>query len=167
MLAPPGDEPGAQAEDLDPSSLERERLTRSLLAELQRLTGLESTYLTRVDWSEALQHITHARNTGTIDIPEGLAVDWSETVCRQALEQGVTYTDDVPSTFPDSNAGKDLGLQTYLSVPLVNSEGDIKGTLCGASSKPVRLGPEATQVMERFGQIITQSLAVTSERQHA
>jgi predicted signal transduction protein with EAL and GGDEF domain len=167
VLAPPGDEPGAQAEDLDPSSLERERLTRSLLAELQRLTGLESTYLTRIDWSEALQHITHARNTGTIDIPEGLAVDWSETVCRQALEQGVTYTDDVPSTFPDSNAGKDLGLQTYLSVPLVNSEGGIEGTLCGASSKPVRLGPEATQVMERFGQIITQSLAVTSERQEA
>ncbi len=132
----------------------RERQIRNLLAELARLTGLESTYLTRIDVSEALQRITHARNTGLIDIPEGLAVDWSDTVCRRALEQGVAYTDDVPATFPDSEAAAALGLQTYVSVPLVRSDGVIDGTLCGASVHRVPLSPEALKVMERFAGII-------------
>lgn len=159
-LSPAADQPLAlDAFDFEPSPANQERLTRTLLAELQRVTGLETTYLTRIDWQDALQHITHARNTGTIDIPEGLTVDWSNTVCRRALEQGITYTDDVRSTFPDSPAGEELGLQTYLSVPLIDGNGDIQGTLCGASSKRVSLSPEAIQVMERFGQIITQGVA--------
>lgn len=141
------------------SSVQRERLIRNLLAELQRLTGLESTYLTRIDWNDALQHITHARNAGGIDIAEGLAVDWADTVCRRALEQGVTYTDDVASTFPDSEAARALGLQTYVSVPLHNSAGGIQGTLCGASSKPVELAPETVTVMERFAELITGGVA--------
>lgn len=145
--------------DFESSAAKHERLTRNLLAEIQRLTGLETTYLTRIDWDAALQHITHARNTGTLNIPEGLAVDWSDTVCRRALEQGVTYTHDVPATFPDSQAALELGLQTYLSVPLVDNSGDVQGTLCAASSKRVQLGPEAISVMERFAQIISQGVA--------
>jgi EAL domain-containing protein (putative c-di-GMP-specific phosphodiesterase class I) len=150
LLAPPESAPAAR---LAPAA-GGERLVRSLLAELQRVTGLESTYLTRIDLARGLQRITHARNAGLIEIPEGLDIDWSDTVCRRALEQNVRYTDDVPSTFPDAEAGKDLGLQTYLSVPVLNAEGQIEGTLCGASSQAVRLGPEALRIMERFAQIM-------------
>jgi predicted signal transduction protein with EAL and GGDEF domain len=166
-LSPAADQPvAADAFDFEPSPANHERLTRTLLAELQRVTGLETTYLTRIDWDDTLQHITHARNTGTIDIPEGLTVDWSNTLCRQALEEGITYTDDVRTTFADSQAAEELGLQTYLSVPLVDDDGAIQGTLCGASSKRVSLGPEAIQVMERFGEIITQGIGVTREPQN-
>lgn len=150
--------------DAEASSAERERRIRSLLAELQRLTGLESTYLTSIDWDNAFQNITHARNAGTIDIPEGLTVDWSDTLCRRALVQGVTYTDDVAATFPDSSAGKDLGLQTYVSVPLLNGDGGIEGTLCGASSRRLALGSDAVQVMERFAQIISSGINDVSHR---
>jgi len=143
--------------DLAPrtSSPERDRQIRNLLGELQRVTGLESVYLTRIDWNDALQHVTHAHNAGGMDIPEGLTVDWGDTICRRALEQGVTYTDEVPATFPDSCAGQDLGLQTYVSVPLHDSTGDLTGTLCGASHTSVPLGPETIRVMERFAQIIS------------
>jgi predicted signal transduction protein with EAL and GGDEF domain len=168
VLAPPGgDSAGAVGLDGQESSRKRERLIRNLLAELERLTGLESTYLTRIDWDDALQHITHARNAGGIEIPEGLTVDWSDTVCRRALEQGVTYTQDVPSAFPDSSAAADLGLQTYVSVPVVNRDGDIEGTLCGASSRCVPLGPETIQVMERFAQIITGGVGTRGFKQGA
>ncbi len=43
-----------------------------------------------------------------------------------------------------------LGLQTYVTVPLVNADGDLEGTLCGASRNRVALGPETLRVMERF-----------------
>jgi EAL domain-containing protein (putative c-di-GMP-specific phosphodiesterase class I) len=162
-LSPAADQPlAADAFDFAPSPDNRERLTRTLLAELQRVTGLETTYLTRIDWHDALQHITHARNTGTIDIPEGLSLDWDNTVCRRALEQGVTYTDDVRTSFPDTQAAEALGLHTYLSVPLLDGHGDVQGTLCGASSKQLSLGPEAIQVIRRFGQIITQQAPAMS-----
>lgn len=145
--------------NLEPGEPKRERLTRNLLAELQRLTVLETTYVTRVDWGDALQQVTHARNTGTLDISEGLSVNWSDTLCRQALEQGVNYTDDVLATFPRSDAAEALGIRTYVSVPLISSTGRIEGTLCGASTERIRLGPEAVQVMERFAHIITQGVA--------
>lgn len=160
-LTPPANEREALPDvDLESATLTRERLTRNLLAELERVTGLESTYLTRIDWDEAVQTITHARNTGTIEVPEGLTVNWSDTVCRRALEQGVAYTDDVPASFPDSQAGEDLGLQTYLSVPVVDERGEITGTLCGASTRRIQLGPDAIRIMERFAHLLTRGVGV-------
>lgn len=155
-----GDEPAvADSEHARQSAGRQERLIRTLLGELQRVTGLETTYLTTIDWDEEMQHITHARNTGTIEIPEGLAVEWSSTVCRRALERGVPYTDDLPATFPDVPAGRELGLKTYISVPLLDGGGALQGTLCGASSKRVSLGPEALRVMDRFARLITRGMA--------
>jgi diguanylate cyclase len=87
-------------------------------------------------------------------IPEGLSVDWSDTVCRRALERGVSFTDDVPTMFADSDAAAELGLQTYISVPLRDDEGAVAGTLCGASTRPVALGDEALAVMTRFAELI-------------
>lgn len=154
-IAPPDDDLVARVElDLEALSFKRQRLIDNLLAELQRLTGLESVYLTRIDWNAALQHVTHARNAGTLNIAEGLVVDWGDTICRRALDQGVVYTGDVPSTFADSSAGKDLGLQTYVGVPLYNSTGHIEGTLCGASSVHLPLVPEAVEVMTHFAEMI-------------
>ena len=140
-----------------PSEAESAELVRSLLSELQRLTGLDTTYLTRVDRAREAQHITHSHNTAMLDIPEGLTVDWSDTLCRRALEQGVSYTDDVPSSFPDSEAAAMLGLQTYVTVPVINADGDLAGTLCGASCNRVALGPETLLVMERFAALIAQA----------
>jgi len=158
-LTPPLDPSAPRAVEPESAALAAERLTRNLLAELQRLTGLESTYLSRIDTREALQHITHARNAGSIDIPEGLTVDWAESVCRRALEQGVAYTDDVSSTFPDSTAGQDLGLQTYISVPVRTRGGELEGMLCGASSLQVPLGPVAVRVMEHYARLIGERTA--------
>lgn len=140
-------------------ALGRDRLVRNLLSELQRLTGLESTYLTSIDWDGARQEITHAHNVGDLPIDEGLTIDWSDTVCRRALEQGINYTDEVQETFPDSEAAAKLRLQTYASVPLRGPDGQPSGTLCGASSERVSLGPEALQVMKRFAEIISNGVS--------
>jgi diguanylate cyclase len=89
-----------------------------MLAELERLTGLESTYVTSIDWERATQRITRARNVGMIDIPQGLTVDWSDTVCRIALEQG---------------------------VPLVNVEGHIEGSSAERAAGPSTAAPTASR----------------------
>ncbi len=48
-----------------------ESLTRPLLELLHTSTGLESTYLTFVDWAGDRQQIVHSLNTGQLTIPKG------------------------------------------------------------------------------------------------
>ncbi|MFP5580299.1 MAG: hypothetical protein ACLGIZ_18970, partial [Acidimicrobiia bacterium] len=83
-----------------------EELARRLLELLGRVTGLESTYLTSIDWDGGIQRILFSRNVGSLDIPEGLEVDWSDTLCRRALEGGPACTSDVMGTYPDSAAAR-------------------------------------------------------------
>jgi len=135
-----------------------ERL-RPLLGELERLTGLESTYVTRIDWERDEQEITVAHNASALVVPEGLRVTWSDSLCRRALDGGPRYTADVPSTYPESGAARELGLRTYVSVPVVGSEQEVVGTLCGASRAVVELSESTLAVMERVGVQIADELA--------
>ncbi len=135
-----------------------ERL-RPLLGELERLTGLESTYVTRIDWARDEQEITVAHNAGALVVPEGLRVTWSDTLCRRALDGGPRYTTDVPSAYPESGAARALGLRTYISVPVMGPEQAVVGTLCGASRAAVELSESTLAVMERVAVQIADELA--------
>ena len=131
---------------------------QSLLAEMARITGLESTHLTEIHWDRFEQEVLYARNTGALDIGEGLLVDWADTRCRQALLGGPSNTDDVPGAYPESEAARRMGLQSYVSVPVPSPEGRIFGTLCGASSKRCKLGEAELAVFHLFARLIADRL---------
>ena len=116
-----------------------EGLTRPLLALLQRITGLESTYLTAIDETAGVQHILIAHNAGELQLPEDLTVPWQDTLCKRALESQQFVTEDVAGCWGDSDAARELGLKSYISVPVMKHDGSIFGTLCGASSHNVAL----------------------------
>ncbi|MFB3240356.1 GGDEF domain-containing protein [Aeromonas salmonicida] len=121
-----------------------ESLTRPLLAMLETVTGLESTYLTQIDLEQSAQHILYARNSAALQIPEGGSVDWSDTLCRRALDEGRLYAADVADRWGDSAAARAMGIRTYMSSPVRTSSGSLYGTLCGASAehKPLVTGSE-------------------------
>lgn len=148
----------------DPEEQALEALTRRLLELLGRVTGLESTYLTSIDWDGGLQRILYARNVGSLDIPEGLEVDWSDTLCRRALEGGPTCTSDVQGTYPDSTAARELGLNTYVTVPVRGPEGDVVGTVCGADSRGIHVSEDAQAVMEALAEMVAMQLAGSRTR---
>lgn len=58
---------------------DQDRLVHSLLAELQRLSGLDSTFLGDIDTEAGVERIVAARNTGALEIPEGTTVTWTDT----------------------------------------------------------------------------------------
>jgi signal transduction histidine kinase len=142
-----------------------EEVTRPFLALLHSITGLDSTYLTEVRWDQDEQHIKFSLNNGQINIPEGLTVQWSDTLCRRALATGPRYTSDVPATFPGSEAAKALALRTYVSVPVRDENEDVVGTLCGASGKAVSISDDVLSVMEMFAQLISDQWK--RDREHA
>ena len=144
-----------------------EDLTRPLLRLLQAVTGLESTYLTRIDETARQQHILFSRNSGDLDIPEGLSVPWEDTLCKRALEERRFLTRDVPSHWGDSEAAAALGLKTYLSVPVYRNEGDLFGTLCGASSRAVAVDEEVSDVLELCAELIAHQIAREEQSQRS
>ncbi|SFR54166.1 diguanylate cyclase with GAF sensor [Marinobacter daqiaonensis] len=135
-----------------------EGMVRPFLEILEAVTGLESTYLTRVDEDEGVQRILFSHNTSHLDIPEGLSVDWNDTLCKRALEEQRTYTDDVASCWGDSEAARALGIATYFSEPVRVGDGELFGTLCGASGSRVPVSPEARRLLAMLAQIIARQL---------
>jgi diguanylate cyclase len=133
-----------------------EDLTRPLLALLEVVTGLESTYLTVVDLGEGLQHVLYARNSRELQIPEGLSVPWGDTLCKRALDEGRPFTDDVRGVWGDSGAARGLGIQTYVSTPVRTDDGQLYGTLCAASSERRPMTPQAEHVLRLFAGLIEQ-----------
>jgi diguanylate cyclase len=139
-----------------------EDLARPLLEMLEAVTGLESTYLTTIDLAEGLQHVVYARNSRDLQIPEGIAVPWGDTLCKRALDENRPFTDNVAGIWGDSGAARDLGIQTYVSMPVRTDDGALYGTLCAASSQRRPMTTEAQHVLRLFAGLIEQH--VTRER---
>lgn len=135
-----------------------EGLTRPLLDILQRLTGLSSVYLTAIDWQADQQRILFSKNTGDMTIPEGLTVPWHDTLCRRALAEDRFITTDVPACWGDSEAAMALNIQTYASVPVQTENGEIFGTLCGASDQVSTIPDGAAPVMSLFAQLVAHQI---------
>ena len=135
-----------------------ESFVRPLLELLESVSGLESTYLTSVDLDNNTQTILFARNTRELSIPEGIHVPWEDTLCRRALMENRFYVDNVPSYWGDSQAAKALGITTYLSAPVEIVDGQLYGTLCGASKSQVAIDDDATRLLFMFSKMIARQV---------
>lgn len=135
-----------------------EGLVRHLLGMLELVTNMESTYLTRIEPDGSLQHVLFARNTKSMQIPEGLSVPWGDTLCKRALDEKRRFTNDVATLWGDSVAAKALGIMTYASTPVILSDGSLYGTLCAASSSKRDLTGQSEQVLQLFSQLIAQQI---------
>ncbi len=140
-----------------------EQLVRPLLGLLEEMTGLDSTYLTRIDDALGEQHVVFSRNSRRLRIPEGISVPWNDTLCKRALDEGRLYTDDVSTCWGDSEAARALGIATYASTPVRTSGGELYGTLCAASDQRLPMAAGGDRVMQLFAQLIAQQV----EREHA
>ncbi|MGM0563964.1 MAG: sensor domain-containing diguanylate cyclase [Pseudomonadota bacterium] len=131
-----------------------ESYVRALLKMLERVSGLESTYLTTVDLAKGIQSVLYARNTDEMRIPEGLEVPWEDTLCRRSLEEGVTFTSDVEKVWSDSSAARDLGIKTYLSQPVYVGDSELYGTLCGASTASREVTEDTRRLLALFARLV-------------
>ena len=135
-------------------------LVRPLLEMLGELSGLESVYLTRIDWEAGVQRVEIARNAGEeFAVPEGVQVAWHDTLCELALEEGRAWNTDVPGTWGHRESGQELGIQSFVSVPVeVGDDGPPYGTLCGASPRKVDADPRVVDVLRLFAQMIATAI---------
>ena len=135
-----------------------EQLARPLLEMLEIVTGLESVYLTSIDETAGIQFVDFARNSGELQISEGLEVPWSDTLCKRCIEEGRRFTSNVSALWGDSQAARALGIETYASAPICASNGLVIGTLCAASKGSKTIGPSARSALNLFSKIIAQHI---------
>lgn len=135
-----------------------EDMVRPLLEMLHLTTGLESTYLTRIDAQGGRQCVLFALNRGALDISEGLEVDWNDTLCKRAIDEGRTLSNDVASHWSDSQAARALGIQSFASVPVHASDGAPFGTLCAAGRGNVEHPAATVQLLQVFSHLIGQQI---------
>ncbi len=111
-----------------------EQLARPLLDILREITGLDAVYLTQIHWAQNEQEVLFVCGDGRLPLAEGIKGDWADSLCRRVLLGAPGYTDDAAAVFPDSAAVRELGLQTFVSCPIVTADKDTFGTLCGAGT---------------------------------
>lgn len=144
--------------DVIAKSDDLESFVRPLLEILESVSGLESTYLTSVDLHSNTQTILFSRNTRELTIPEGISVTWDDTLCKRAITENRYFIDDVPTHWGDSQAAKALGITTYLSAPVEIVDGQLYGTLCGASKSRVSVDEDATRLLSMFSKMIARQV---------
>lgn len=139
-----------------------ERATRPLLELVQHLSGLETSFLTAIDWEGQTQEVLVARNTGAIEIAEGAVVDWTDSMCRLVFLSGSPWSTDVPADFPGSIGADGVGMQTFFAVPVL--DGDVTvGTVCGASDRSVELSDTVLGQIELIAEALTHQLVLQRE----
>jgi hypothetical protein len=114
-----------------------EQLTRPLLFELQRLSGLDSTYLIRRYEGGDGQEVQYAFNPDAVVVPEGLAL------AGPAAAEGEYRP-----------LSESLGLQTEITVPVVTADGEVVGWLGGVSALPTERSHAVLTVMELFARLL-------------
>ena len=143
------------------SSLSRtgtlEQFVRPLLDLLQAVTGMQSTYLTRIDETAGEQEVLFALNTSDdLTIPEKQVVPWDDTLCRRALLEGRLHIDDVQDCWGDSCFARQLGITSYASTPVRAADGALLGTLCSASARHTPLIEGSDHLLAMFARLISQ-----------
>jgi diguanylate cyclase len=135
-----------------------ETLIRPVLGMLEVLTGLESTYLTSIDVNREVQTVLYSRNSGKIDVPEGMQIPWLDPLYQRCLEGGLRVVTNVREIWDDSQTAARFGIQTFASAPVYAGSGAVAGTLCGISRSTREPGSRARHALTISAKLISDCL---------
>jgi diguanylate cyclase (GGDEF)-like protein/PAS domain S-box-containing protein len=141
---------------------EHPNLPPAMLTALQRSSDLDTVYLTKIqpDAAGEVHQEVVARSLDAVFGPDaGTLIPWSSSPCRAMLEGGPRTTDlrDEQPRHPRHPLAA-AGAGGHLSVPVRDPDGNVWGTLCGASSGDLDVGPSLVVLFELFSTLITQHL---------
>ncbi len=130
---------------------------RPLLRLVQHLTGMETSFITSIDWDEQSQDVVLSLNTGAILVEEGGRVSWSQSLCRSMFVSGRLQSANIVHEVAGTEVAKMLGMRSFFALPIQSGDSTI-GTFCGASAQPVELDDRQMQAMELIAESLCQQL---------
>lgn len=145
------------------TSVALEHAARPLLQLVQHLTGLDTTFLTRIDWKALTQQVVLVEGHLSVPVQEGAVVQWSDSMCRLLFDAKLQQSAAVPALFPDSG-GAALGMQSFFALPVL-SEGKTIGTLCGASTQAVVITENTFTSLKLIADALAYQMALDQQMQ--
>ena len=136
---------------------------RPLLQLAQRITGVDSTFVTSIDWVDQSQTILYARNTGPLELVEGGVVDWQDSMCRSLFLSGVDQSADIGMEVPATAGARALGMKSFFAVPILVDDVAI-GTVCGASQTRMALDPLQMECMQLIADALRHLLEAEQQK---
>jgi EAL domain-containing protein (putative c-di-GMP-specific phosphodiesterase class I) len=133
-----------------------ESLVRPLLDVALEATGMQTAYVTVLDPDEQTLEHRFVRNTGPIQLPEGLTLPWPETLCYRCRQRDIVWSADVPRELPGVALAEQAGVRTYLSLPITDRDGRLAGTLCAGSTDTLFVGEDTLLHLRMLARVVGQ-----------
>jgi len=143
-----------------------EQVARPLLQLVQHISGMETSFITAIDWDHQQQDVLFSLNTGAMQLPEGSRVDWVDSMCRSMFLSGQAQSSAVGVSVPATSGATALGMTSFFALPLLAGDSPI-GTLCGASRSAVVLSDEQIVSMQLIADSLQQLLEAEVARRQA
>jgi len=143
-----------------PPALPEHPAIDAVLAAAASLLGMEVVFLGGLTEETFTFDKVHAR----VDWPgveQGVCLERSAALCSRLLEGAPASTSDAAA---DANYGTvlgrdELGITSYVGVPVRDADGQVVATLCGIDRGSVEVGPAALAVLGQLAQVIAAHLA--------
>src|SRR5258708_27846368 len=157
------------SETAEPEAKSLEEVARPFIQMLHDVTGLDTMFLTEVDWQACQQEATYSVNGPRLQTPEGAFIPWSETICRRAMMGGPAHTANVPADYPGNAIAEAFGVQTFVTVPVITPEpgSTIFGTICGASTEALELDDKTIKMIKHVASLIGERVPRERDLEHA
>jgi EAL domain-containing protein (putative c-di-GMP-specific phosphodiesterase class I) len=140
-------------------------MTRPLLEAVLSLTGLETSALTVLHDEQQLEH-RYVRNAGSIDVPEGATLPWSQALCSSMQAKGMVWTNDAARDLADRPAAAAEGVVTFLTSPVTDLDGALLGTLCAVSRQPVYISEATVAQVQLIAHVLGRELSTRERGTH-
>lgn len=147
----------SQLQPFDTASATLETAARPLLRLAQYITGMETSFITAIDWEAQQQDVLFSLNSGAMQIPENITTDWSDSMCRSMFLAGQAASDDVGSDVPATCNATQAGMKSFVVVPILDGGRPI-GTVCGASHRQIQLHDQQVEALQCIGDALQQLL---------
>jgi len=138
---------------LDPSTLD------AVLSTASALLDMEVVFLGGLTEETFTFERIHARAEwpGVFD---GRQVDRTASMCHRMLDGAPAATSDATAdpAYRDSAVREELGITSYVGVPVRDSAGTVVATLCGIDRRGIEIGAEALQVLTQLAEVLAVQL---------
>src|SRR5258708_9050072 len=144
------------SETAEPEAKSLEEVARPFIQMLHDVTGLDTMFLTEIDWQAGQQEVRYSVNGPRLQTPEGAVLPWSETICRRAMMGGPDHTANVPADYPGNAIAEAFAVQTFVTVPVITPEpgSTIFGTICGATTDALELDEKTIKMIKHVASLI-------------
>ena len=123
------------------------------------LLGMEIVFLGGLTEQTFTFEKVHARAEWP-GVEEGMSAHRTASLCHRLLNGAPRATSDAPNDphYADAAKTSELGIRSYVGVPVRDSSGQVVATLCGIDRGAVEVDPATIEVLEQLAQVISAHL---------